>query len=121
MSAANVEDILSEHCRSKLMRGIRHLRHYNPYDIDQGDQTHFFTDPNWLAGLTLLEKFSLSFQHHFLPHQMSIGANVAARFPKVMFMVDHCGLPTGRDETNISNWREGKLIIIDIITINYFY
>ena len=108
LSLSNTQDILDGHCQSKLMRGIRHLRHFNPYDLDQEDQTYLLSDPNWLAGLKLLEKFNLSFQHHFLPHQMAVGAEVAAKFPKIKFMIDHCGLPNNKNETSISDWKEGK-------------
>lgn len=84
------------------------MRHFNPYDPDQGDQTHFFSNSKWLTGISLLEKYNLSFHHHFLPHQMELAASVIEKFPNIHFMIDHCGLPYERNELKIKEWREGN-------------
>ena len=33
---------------------------------------------------------------------------MVGQFPKVWFMVDHCGLPYDRDEATMKLWREGE-------------
>ena len=39
---------------------------------------------------------------------LSRAAAVARQFPRVMFMVDHCGLPYERDAVTMKLWRSGE-------------
>lgn len=109
LSADNLEDVLERHCQSKRMRGIRQVLNHHPTKPIFGEQDHdnFLTDPKWLSGVALLEKYNLSLEMQVLPHQMKRSAEVAKKFPGVMFMVDHCGLPYERDEVKMKEWREG--------------
>ena len=93
------------------MRGIRHVLNYHPTKPIFSEQVHdnFLTDPKWLSGVALLEKYNLSLEMQVLPHQMKRSAEVAKTFPGVMFMVDHCGLPYERDEAKMKEWREGDI------------
>lgn len=112
LSADNVEEVLKRQCESKRMRGIRHMLNYHPTKPEYSEQEHdnYLTDPKWLAGVGLLEKYRLSFELHVLPHQMKRAAAVAEKFPGVMFMVDHCGIPYERDEATMKVWREGRAV-----------
>ena len=111
LSADNVEDVLKWHCESLKMRGIRHMLNHHPTKPIYSEQKHdnFLTDPKWLAGVGLLEKYNLSFEFHVLPHQMKRSADVARKFPGVMFMVDHCGIPYERDDAKIAELKDGNL------------
>ena len=110
LSLKNVEDILQRHCQSKRMRGIRHMLNFHPTKSQYSETKHdsYLTDPQWLCGIALLEKYGLSFEIHVLPHQMKRSADVVQQFPNVQFMVDHCGLPYERDEDTMQLWREGR-------------
>ena len=85
------------------------MLNYHPKKPEYSEQVHdnFLTDPKWLAGIGLLEKYNLSFELHVLPAQMKRAADVVKQFPGVMFMVDHCGIPYERDEATMAVWREG--------------
>ena len=109
LSADNLDDILKRHCESPKMRGIRHMLNYHPTKPFYSQEKHdnFLTDEKWLAGLALLEKYNLSFEIHVLPHQLKRSAVVTKRFPGIMFMVDHCGLPYERDDDTMAERREG--------------
>ena len=109
LSEDNVEDALIRHCESKRMRGIRHMLNYHPEKPLYSEQKHdnYLTDPKWLNGLALLEKYNLSFELHILPAQMKRAADVVSKFPNIWFMVDHCGIPYERDEKSMITWREG--------------
>ena len=86
------------------------MLNYHPQKPQYSEQNNdnFLTDPKWLAGVALLEKYDLSFELHVLPHQMKRSAAVAEKFPNVRFMIDHCGLPYERDDATMEKWREGK-------------
>jgi len=109
LSSSDVESILQRHCQSKRMRGIRHMLNYHPDKMVYSEASHdnFLSDPQWLKGLALLEKYNLSFEMHILPRQMHRAAEAVRSVPNVRIMVDHCGLPYERDETTMRVWREG--------------
>ena len=71
-SCGNVDDILKRHSQSKRMRGIRHLLNFHPDKPQYSETKHdnYLTDPNWIKGYGLLEKYQLSFELHVLPRQM---------------------------------------------------
>ena len=103
---------MKRHCASSSrMRGIRQVLEHHPdptkrqYFAPKHD--NFLTDPKWQAGVDLLGKYNLSFELQVLPHQMKRSAQVATKYPNVMFMVDHCGLPYERDQAKMTEWREG--------------
>ena len=112
LSSADLEDILQRQCKSKRMRGIRHMLNYHPDKPQYSETKHdnFLTDPQWLKGVALLEKYNLSLEIHVLPRQMQRSADVVRQFPGVMFMVDHCGLPYERDDETMKLWRDGMLM-----------
>ena len=72
LSSLQAEDVLRRHCQSKRFRGIRHTLNYHPTKPIYSEAAHdeFLTDPQWLKGVVLLEKFNLSFELHILPAQM---------------------------------------------------
>ncbi len=85
------------------------MLNYHPTKPFYSQEKHdnFLTDEKWLAGLALLEKYNLSFEIHVLPHQLKRSAVVTKRFPGIMFMVDHCGIPYERDDDTMAERREG--------------
>jgi predicted TIM-barrel fold metal-dependent hydrolase len=109
LSSPRVEDTLSRHCRSGRFRGIRQMLNYHPTKPVYSEAPHddYLTDPQWLKGVALLEKYGLSFEMHVLPHQMHRAAEVTRQFPGVKFMVNHCGLPYERDPDTMKIWRGG--------------
>ena len=72
LSSSDAESVLQQHCQSNRMRGIRHMLNYHPEKMIYSEAPHdnFLTDPQWLKGLALLEKYNLSFEMHVLPRQM---------------------------------------------------
>jgi predicted TIM-barrel fold metal-dependent hydrolase len=109
LSSPQAEDILSRHVQSERFRGIRHILNCHATKAIYSEAPHddFLTNPKWLEGVALLQKFGLSFEIHILPAQMQRAAEVTRMFPGVMFMVNHCGLPYERDTQTMKIWREG--------------
>lgn len=131
LSSSDLEDVLQRHCQFTRFRGIRHMLNFHPDKPQYSEPTHdnYLTDPVWIKGFGLLEKYNLSFELHVLPRQMHRcivvyrvrgrqftlhvhyrSAEVIKRYPNVMVMVDHCGIPYERDEANMKLWREGKAL-----------
>lgn len=110
LSREDVEDILKRHCsQSPRMRGIRHRITNHPTKPIYNDVDHdnFLTSPEWLRGLSLLEKYHLSFELHILPGQLMKAIEAVRQNPGIYFILNHCGLPYERDEHTMHIWREG--------------
>ncbi|XP_064404857.1 uncharacterized protein y4mH-like isoform X1 [Halichondria panicea] len=109
LSSPDAEDILKRHSEHKRMRGIRQMLNFHKTHPEYNAVPHddYLTDPNWIRGFALLEKYNLSFDLHILPGQMKRAAAVVRDHPRVMVMVNHCGVPYERDPESMRVWREG--------------
>ena len=71
LTSSNLDETLQQHCKFSRFRGIRQMLNFHPdkpkYSIATRD---YLTDPSWIKGFGLLEKYSLSFELQVLPHQM---------------------------------------------------
>ena len=72
LTSVDLDDILKRHCQSSRFRGIRHMLNFHPDKPQYNAPTHdnYLTDPAWIKGFGLLEKYNLSFDLHVLPRQM---------------------------------------------------
>ena len=72
LSSSDLEDVLQRHCQSARFRGIRHMLNFHPDKPQYSEPAHdnYLTDPAWIKGFGLLEKYNLSFELHVLPRQM---------------------------------------------------
>ena len=72
LSSSDLEDTLKRHSESSRVRGIRQLLNFHPEKPQYSEPAHdnYLTDPAWIKGFGLLEKYNLSFDLHVLPHQM---------------------------------------------------
>lgn len=104
----SVEEVLAGHAESKAVRGIRQILnwHSNP-KYSFVERSDLLTDPKWLRGFGLLEKYSFSFDLQLYPHQMSDAAKVAQAHPGTTIVLNHTGMPLERDAAGIRAWREG--------------
>lgn len=65
------------------------------------------SDPGWRRGLAALAETGLVFDLMLYPHQMAEAAALAADFPALTFVLNHCGSPADRSATGMRAWREG--------------
>ena len=63
-------------------------------------------DAGWRRGFALLEKYGLSFDLQLYDHQMADAAELAAAFPETPIILNHTGMPIGRDAETLALWRE---------------
>ena len=71
LSSKDVEATLQRHCQHKRIRGIRQMLNYDEkYEYNAVSHDGYLTDPDWIRGFSLLEKYNLSFDMYILPRQM---------------------------------------------------
>jgi predicted TIM-barrel fold metal-dependent hydrolase len=103
----DTEKLIAEHRNYPNVRGIRQIVnwHRDPrYSFTDHD---FLADPAWLAGFKLLRKYDLSFDLQIYPNQMGEAADLAARNPDTLIVLNHAGMPVERDEAGLAAWRAG--------------
>lgn len=109
LASPTAEDTLVRHKEVGNVVGIRQLIHYHPtkkaWQATPDDT--LLTKPEWLEGMGLLGRHSLSFDLHVLSHQMGRASEVARMNPTVKFVVNHCGVPLEKDEASMRQWKEG--------------
>ena len=100
--------LLEEHAAFPVTRGIRDILNWHPDPVythrDRGD---IMRDPAWLAAFGRLEGLGLSFDLQVFPSQLHDAAALAARFPGTAIVLDHAGMPIGRDREAVAAWRAG--------------
>ena len=104
-SAPDVEELLSQHCKYKNIRGIRQLlnrhsiEHWNMADRD------YLKDETWRKNFSLLGKFGLSFDLHLYYQQIDEAISLAHDNPDILLILNHTGIPADRDAAGIEGWR----------------
>ena len=108
LDAADAAQALAWHAGHPNVRGVRHILNWHP------DRTYRFTerddylaDPAWRAGFAQLERYGLSFDLQIYPGQMAAAARLANDFPGTPVILNHTGMPIGRDQDSFAEWRAG--------------
>ncbi|MCY4436452.1 MAG: amidohydrolase family protein [Chloroflexi bacterium] len=91
-----VEAVLKRHCQSPNMRGIR--------DFSHGD---YLVAPDFQRGFALLDKYNLVSSIAVTWQDMGKLRELAGKFPNVMIVVDHTGLPEERTDEYFALWKGG--------------
>lgn len=115
LDADDVDEILSRHCESANMRGIRMLlSHHEIPQYAWAPRGDYLTDPKWIRGYERLAAHGLSFDAQLYPHQMFDLVEVARRIPEVPLIIDHTGMPIEHDRGGLSLWREGMSALAEL-------
>ena len=90
------------------VRGVRDILNWHPNPryshTSRGD---IITDPTWLANFERLAAGGLSFDLQVFPAQLTQAAELAATHPETTIVLDHAGMPIGRDDAAINDWKKG--------------
>ena len=99
---------LRAHADFGVVRGIRDILNWHPDPVythrDRGD---IMADPVWRSNFALLGGLGLSFDLQVFPSQLLEAAALAAKHPAVRIVLDHAGMPIGRDRASRSEWATG--------------
>lgn len=72
------------------MKGFRH--------VVQGEVDHnFLLRPNFLKGISALEKYNFTYDILVFPHQLGAALEFVKRFPNQKFVIDHIAKPYIKD------------------------
>eukprot|EP01098_Paradermamoeba_levis_P012601 TRINITY_DN5543_c0_g1_i1.p1 TRINITY_DN5543_c0_g1~~TRINITY_DN5543_c0_g1_i1.p1 ORF type:complete len:319 (-),score=87.14 TRINITY_DN5543_c0_g1_i1:71-1027(-) len=130
-----VEEELKLHSKFETLRGIRQILNFHPTDPSltwpKVKHGNYFKESQWRNGLSLLEKYSLSFDLHVNPHQIKEAAEFFKNFPNIPVCLNHIGClhltdkqsPEEREKQK-EIWREGMKAISSLghasVKISYF-
>ncbi|MDQ0620514.1 amidohydrolase family protein [Arthrobacter globiformis] len=90
------------------VRGVRDILNWHPDPVfTHTPRPDIITDPQWLKGFSHLAPLGLSFDLQVFPPQLSDAAVLAADHPDTQIILDHAGMPIGRDRDALSEWRQG--------------
>ncbi len=100
LRADNIEERLEYFAQYPRLRGFRH--------IVQGEaDVNFMLRPDFQRGIGLLEKFDFTYDILVFPHQMGAALELACRFPRQTFVLDHLAKPYIKD-----GFREGWAVLL---------
>lgn len=86
----DVDEVLEKYSRFKKVKGFRH--------IVQGEPDHnFLLRPNFLRGISYLEKYGYAYDILIFPHQLGAALEFVKQFPHQKFVIDHIAKPYIKD------------------------
>jgi predicted TIM-barrel fold metal-dependent hydrolase len=108
LHAGDVADTLAALAELPGVRGVRHSLNWHPDPtLTYTDRPDLVTDPDWLRGFARLAPLGFSFDLQVYPDQLADGARLAAAHPDTPVILDHAGMPLGRDLDTLRSWRKG--------------
>ena len=104
----NAEEILAAHKAYPLVRGIRTkaIISDGPSHSVRG-QPRSMQDPKWRNGLSLLEKYDLSWDLRVVWWHLEEAAEVVREHPDLRTVLNHTGYPLDRSPEALVVWRRG--------------
>ncbi len=86
----SLENTLSQYIQNNTLKGFRH--------VVQGEPDHnFLLRPDFLKGITLLERYQYTYDILIFPHQLGATLEFVKRFPNQKFVIDHIAKPYIKD------------------------
>jgi hypothetical protein len=80
-------------------------------ELRQTPRGDWWTDPDWLRSLALIDELGLSFDLQIHIPQMPAAAELVERFPNLQFILNHAGFPYITDDETLAAWREGMQLL----------
>lgn len=68
-------------------------------------------DEDWRRDIALLQKHGLNLELMMYPYQAEAVRDLAAAFPNLQIIVNHCGSPIDRDAEGMQRWRDGLRLV----------
>lgn len=103
LCSPRVEEQLNQFSQHPKLVGVRHVIH------DEPDE-NFILREDFLKGISLLNKFGLTYDILIFPRHLSNTIRLISQFPDQVFILDHIGKPLIKDKI-LSPWRENIEIL----------
>ncbi len=109
----DLDEALERQAAFPIVRGIRDIANWHADPGLTYNAHDKLIDPRWRSGYERLARHGFSFDMQLFPSQMEDAASLARRNPATAMIVDHAGMPDGRDEDAIRRWRRGVGMLAD--------
>jgi predicted TIM-barrel fold metal-dependent hydrolase len=112
----DVETVLKAHRQYPNVKGIRMDINWHPDPLYSFcDRPDYASDPQWLKGFALIEKYGFSFDLQiYVGVQGEEARRLVKSFPGTPFILDHVGLPWDRTEAGMARWRDALHGLADL-------
>lgn len=90
LRASNINNALNQYSEFDKLKGFRHVVQSEP-------DHNFLLRPNFLNGISLLEKFNFTYDILIFPHQLGATLEFIKKFPNQKFVIDHIAKPYIKD------------------------
>ncbi len=98
LKSENVEERLIHYCSAKKIKGFRHIL--------QGENVEeYLSNKNFLNGISLLEKYNLTYDILVYHHQLKYVDEFVKCFPHQRFVIDHLAKPDIKNHL-IDDWEK---------------
>ena len=108
LASPGLAGTLDRHGASSNFRGIRQQLHWHANPAYRfAARPDLMNDVAWRRGLTELGERGLLFELQVFASQMEDAARLAARFPRITFVLLHAGMLEDTTPQGLSSWRSG--------------
>lgn len=101
------EEILERHAAHPNFRGIRHILNHHADPVLTFTDRDYLKDETWVSNYALLGRHDASFDLQLYWPQMEDAVRLANRYPSILMVLNHTGMPHDRTPEGIENWRAG--------------
>jgi predicted TIM-barrel fold metal-dependent hydrolase len=102
-----VEAVLERQAAHKRVVGLRETIRWHPDPAKSWTQAGLVDSSEFRRGVGLLHRYNLALELLMNPYQADDVSRLAADFPNVTFLINHCGTPIDRDPEGMARWRRG--------------
>jgi L-fuconolactonase len=96
LCSPNIDEQLNEFSKNNKLMGVRHVVH------DEQDD-NFMARKDYQNGISLLEKYNLTYDLLLFPKHLELAADLVNEFPNQKFVLDHISKPLIKDHIH-SPW-----------------
>jgi len=90
LRSENIEEALEKYSKHNIVKGFRHV-------VQEESDHNFLLRPNFLRGISLLERYNFTYDILVFPHQLGAVLEFVKQFPKQKFVIDHIAKPYIKD------------------------
>jgi L-fuconolactonase len=83
---SEIDEVLAKYASNPKLVGVRHVVHDEPDD-------RFMARPDFQHGLSLLEKYGLTYDLLIFPKHLPLATELVKKFPNQRFVLDHMAKP----------------------------
>ena len=106
LDRADAADVLAAQAAFPLVRSVRHKPGGPATPAELGTRATLMSDPAWRRGYAVLGRHRLHFDLQTPWWNLPEAVRLAGDFPDTLIILNHAGLPGGRDPAALDGWRQ---------------